>query len=573
MPPLTDFIVPHGKNAWQKHGQDQYALGNYAEALEAFNKAIRLGQGDYVGILDNRAATYSALGNLDSALNDGRRMIKVDKNDSRGYLRTAKILQLQKKYEDALRIYDYGLKVLDPSNEGCQKIRSLKSKLHTIIHGPNIRDPFTILPPEIIAEILRYLDLKDLLRAIRVSKLWQRLAVSFAKSWSHLDLSIATKRVTPTEIRAYLRRFHSILTHVTLANVKENSLPDVVTLLSRCPKLIFCEVTQISLDMRTTFVPFQSLAKLTSLVIQPELKMTLHQFLEVLRRCRHLEHVKVHLCSTRSETTPQLPALPNLRSLTVHSSLYRRSLHTLPIAFLSEDDLADKLPNVEDLCIFKEVDDSNMSYSFNVENLRHLRRYELHDIIFDTLPKWPKSLEHLALSRGSVFDAHVTEVSEHFEGMTNLKSVTLSNNSFITIEMVTALLTHSKDTLKSLDIQWTSIEFDELKDLMRAGLLENITHLNIAGICNVGDDATTVIIDTMPNLKILDLSSTQIGPLGLRTLVDTDKLRLEKLSVRNTSLQTSRDIIDYARSRGIQIPSLQTRNNESRGRTIRFADL
>jgi hypothetical protein len=38
MPPLSDFVVSRGKNVWQKHGQDQFALGNYAEAAAAFTK-------------------------------------------------------------------------------------------------------------------------------------------------------------------------------------------------------------------------------------------------------------------------------------------------------------------------------------------------------------------------------------------------------------------------------------------------------------------------------------------------------------------------------------------------------
>jgi hypothetical protein len=47
------------------------------------NQALNLRQGDHVGILDNKAAALCAAGDLDSALSDGRQMIKAAKNDPR----------------------------------------------------------------------------------------------------------------------------------------------------------------------------------------------------------------------------------------------------------------------------------------------------------------------------------------------------------------------------------------------------------------------------------------------------------------------------------------------------------
>lgn len=170
---------------------------------------------------------------------------------------------------------------------------------------------------------------------MRVSKLWQRLSVSFAKAWSHLDLSIARRKVTPTEIRAYLRRFHSVLTHVTLANVKENKLPEIVEFLSRCPKLTSCEALRLDFNMKAVFVPFNRMTKLTSLIIHPDIQMTPNQFFDILRRCRHLELTVVHLLPVRGGLPPQLPMLPNLKSLTVHTTT-RESYVTEPLEFLDD---------------------------------------------------------------------------------------------------------------------------------------------------------------------------------------------------------------------------------------------
>ena len=78
-----------------------------------------------VAVLDNRAATYSKLGNLRAALNDGRQMIQQEKSNCsvlqkhqstianfliffQGYLRTGKILQLQGNHKMALDLYEMG---------------------------------------------------------------------------------------------------------------------------------------------------------------------------------------------------------------------------------------------------------------------------------------------------------------------------------------------------------------------------------------------------------------------------------------------------------------------------------
>lgn len=46
-------------------------------------QALSKKDADYVGILDNRAATYSKLAQYDLALRDARHMIKRDKLDER----------------------------------------------------------------------------------------------------------------------------------------------------------------------------------------------------------------------------------------------------------------------------------------------------------------------------------------------------------------------------------------------------------------------------------------------------------------------------------------------------------
>lgn len=210
---------------------------------------------------------------------------------------------------------------------------------------------------------------------------------------------------------------------------------------------------------------------------------------------------------------------------------------------------------------------------FEVKNLSRLRRYELWNLNFSQIPEWPKTVEHLTLSIDLEAILNPGEGVGNFEGMKDLKSATFNYNNFITIDMLSALLTDSKETLRSLEIAWSQLDFEDLRSPMTAGLLENITHLNIAGVYSIDDEAIPVIIDTMPNLKVLDLSSTNISQFSLKLLTDTDKLKLEKLFVWETNIRLRQDVIEYASSRGVQIASQQIRKEDRKNRSVRFADL
>jgi F-box/TPR repeat protein Pof3 len=91
-------------------GKRYYALKEYQKALDAFTEGIEASTNTDISLFDYRAATWEKLANLQQALSDGRSMIKADKTNARGYLRTAQILQKMGKPDVALGIYEYGLR-------------------------------------------------------------------------------------------------------------------------------------------------------------------------------------------------------------------------------------------------------------------------------------------------------------------------------------------------------------------------------------------------------------------------------------------------------------------------------
>lgn len=145
--------------------------------------------------------------------------------------------------------------------------------------------------------------------------------MSLAKGFSHLDLSLARRAVPITPIRAYIQRTNKTLRRVSLANVKPDILPKIVTFLSRCHNVTDLDI-DLEIDMKTHFAPLNTLTRLTTLATQPTFRMSSSQLVDILRRCRNLEKIEAYL--RPHNKTIDLPALENLRSVTI-GGFYMRS--------------------------------------------------------------------------------------------------------------------------------------------------------------------------------------------------------------------------------------------------------
>lgn len=74
-------------------------------------QAVKVSTGHIlVTALDHRAATYEKMREYKKALKDAKAMIEEQPACAKGYLRSGKILELWKKSEVALQLYELGLK-------------------------------------------------------------------------------------------------------------------------------------------------------------------------------------------------------------------------------------------------------------------------------------------------------------------------------------------------------------------------------------------------------------------------------------------------------------------------------
>ncbi|KKZ67736.1 hypothetical protein EMCG_06603 [[Emmonsia] crescens] len=520
-------------------------------------QALQLGGGDTVGILDNRAATHCKLRALNSGLQDGRRMIKENRMDSRGYLRTAKILQLMDKYDSSLQTYQYALRVLPPNSAGRQQIKELATKLDKRLKGPKLADPFTVLPLELVSMILYYLDLKSLLSAVRVSKHWNMVLNSLPKLWTHLDLSKAKRRcVSLKSIQAFLRRSHWGLTRASLVNLQPDDFPKLMTGFQRIASLEHLDLLG-NFSPKFDVAPVYTLSSLRTLVCSELSEMTFAHFKEVLSRCPLLERVEVYVKAAPLHEYETFPAkLPNLRSLTILGyDYYRNSGFGFPLnlPFLNNVTLFDITPNLEELYLIYKTS-FMMRDVPKVSNMANLKRLGLLGINFNNFPELPESLEHLSLSM-SVHNPQSIQQIDNLSAMApNLKTLIL--NRFRDDELGPFLIafTQSKSSLTHLDLEGCRLHVEDLLIAMMRGNFESLKSLNIAGLAEIDDKVIANILDMVPNIKELDISRTQVKEYSVKRLLDSDKLKIEKLVVHKMETPFSRDFLDYARGKGVEIP-------------------
>jgi len=114
------------KETAEKHkteGNKFFSQGNYIEAIKWYTKAIdELPNHIYYS---NRAACYTALGELQKAVEDSEQCIKLDPKWAKGYYRRGNALALLHRHNEALETLQTGNN-LDPKDQG------IKDKLNEV---------------------------------------------------------------------------------------------------------------------------------------------------------------------------------------------------------------------------------------------------------------------------------------------------------------------------------------------------------------------------------------------------------------------------------------------------------
>ena len=221
-------------------GQGLYKAGKFADALDAFNKAVVLAQKwsplDVPTILDQRVVIHRKLGNIDAARRDATSMIRANNADARGYLRCAQLDRSEDNPSAALRWCEHGLKHVAENDSWRAPLLAQRDKVKALIHQKLMtsksRDPLSILPAELCHNVLMLLDYRDIVKALRVSKAWMRALSGFKLMTDTIDFSgaqctinykmmvAALKRLGPNPKKLVMKDISEPAAHVLRGNLR-----------------------------------------------------------------------------------------------------------------------------------------------------------------------------------------------------------------------------------------------------------------------------------------------------------------------------------------------------------------
>ncbi|KAL3469440.1 hypothetical protein BJX99DRAFT_73027 [Aspergillus californicus] len=558
-----DIYLPGEATLLQRQGQNLYGQGSWEAAVNAFTEALSCGDSDVLSVLDNRAATYTKLLRYDQAMKDARQMIRLGKQDERGYLRCAKALLLDGKPEKALEVYAYGLKTLPKNSSQWQVLEQMHKKLQDKLLSGKI-DPFSVFPLEIATMVLGHFEFRQIVAILRVSKGWDRLLSSMRDLWMRLDFSGARSKIHWSSPLAYIRRSKAMISEAVITNLTKASIPKVLEYVSRCPRLehleILCPFTADGI-----YGLFNGCKQLKVLLISAETPIPQATITKLLSNLPKLERIEIHKAtkSHRSDTNwPQ--ALPNLQSITLgttESGLYDNQV---PALYIPRLDPSTPLPiaNLTELRL-----NSNPQVfvpyppSFNPLDLPKLQKLDMSGLFIGGDFGLPSGLQFLRIRGGAALEALPFAIAEKEPlRLPNLSTLILSDVPWVTHSTLRSLLVDANPPLSVLHID-SCLRLSGVSLLHLLG--ENasklrLNTLNIAHTMGIGDTEVANLLAELRTLKVLNLSYTNITGVILKMCAEArmtgadDMANLDCVYVKGCE-RVSLDAREYGRSRGLVI--------------------
>ncbi|KAI8952580.1 hypothetical protein F4801DRAFT_540558 [Xylaria longipes] len=207
------------------------AFANSAVEAELRKKCICSAKSDvrcknagHVDALDGLAAVHEAKSSLDTAMVIAEAMINLAPREPKGFLRLGRLLRLKRSYRQAFQTYQQGIEIVSKKNPSHPLLSTLRQMRDKIKYPAVAKDPLPVMPLELIAMILKYLDFRSLCRCLRVSRSWKNLLTtkdaSIQSLWriQHFDRCTKTVRVRPALLQKYAAYAGSRVTELRIKN-------------------------------------------------------------------------------------------------------------------------------------------------------------------------------------------------------------------------------------------------------------------------------------------------------------------------------------------------------------------
>lgn len=305
-------------------GKAAYADQRYDDALLAFNKAHPLAkQGStsaFLETLDQRVATHLKRKALSAAEQDARMMIRSDKTDGRGYLRCGQIERLKGDLATATKFYEYGLKSVPKSHHLHAYIETQLLKVANM-RQPR-KDPFDVLPVELLQQVLQFLDYQEAVRYLAVSKNWSKHLVTMRPLLDIIDLTGVSAPITYTSVRAALKRISKRAKIIRTDSLSKEAANHFRSSLDQW--IMYTDLQELSISAKIPGIGSLPYAKyqLRTLQLNDQTGLYYNDTVKILKTCKLLETAKFHhICGSNVvniaaiEHQSNAPISGNLQSL------------------------------------------------------------------------------------------------------------------------------------------------------------------------------------------------------------------------------------------------------------------
>ena len=298
-------------------GELLYRKHKFKEALQLYNQAISADIWNIKdSLLNRRLVCLAHLGPQEQevAISEARDWAKERPQECLAYLCLGRLLTSSGQPHRALKIYERGLRQVPKTSE---LYRTLEEKYIVLTKTANLVDPLAVLPNELKEMVLGFLDFRQMVRCLLVSKNWRDVIVGTPSLWKVIDLTKLrrSKVVKSSFIQSCVNRSLSSITTV--------SLPYTVPLKIAQPIFTNCwdlkKLELLAYDSRTDkFLQSMGLGRnLRHLKFDiGSIDMTTVE--HILRTNPNLQEVMLKTISLSKRTARWLSPMPKLEKLSLH---------------------------------------------------------------------------------------------------------------------------------------------------------------------------------------------------------------------------------------------------------------
>lgn len=521
----------------------------YSAAASMYTTIIRANEySDMMYLYDCRSCAYSKAQQLRLALTDGKHMIKLNRTDSRGYIRTAQVEALLGNWENAMAILKHGLRRVssDDSNYEAlerQLVRTEESARRNIIYSKGT-DPILRLPQELLDIVVSTLTYRERVKLLTVSRPWKKWLSSGDLLARTIDTTDSRARLTRAALSAAFARLSASPRSLALGSLDRSAAAFVNNELRYWTRYKSLESLTIKDDQISLFIKYEKFTRLRHLSVHHDGTLARGRFMKSIWACP-LESLQISTACTFELPTELPEQHVSLRALSLQRGAWMKEVVTHHI-----------FPNLEYLQL------TDWEFGWQLDLSAHSK---LQSVVFIRTvgPSGFVRLPALETLRWTSEQLRMRRLGLHEFALPthNLKTVSLgtrgtgyeAGNGFNIVldeiqesRSVYELRLHQVCSFRDLQARWTA-----------RPILEHVRIFCYTDT-ELKDEHAQDFGTMFRHLEELEIeNNSHITGSFVSTLLRRDDNRLRKVVLRDCD-KVSHDVVAWAKSRGVEVKLLRT---------------